>query len=98
MGEWGKKQLSQTGCPVVLVACKVHYDCMLTRTALVALGLSLDMPRRHSYLCLLHHPHFHFSSQGIRIMNSLTITTCFFQIIRILSHADLTNLTLRLHR
>ena len=26
-------------------------------------------------------------------MNSLTITTCFFQIIRILSHADLTNLT-----
>ena len=31
--------------------------------------------------------------QGIRIMNSSTITTCFFQIIRILSHADLTNLT-----
>ncbi len=38
MGEWGKKQFSRTGCPVVLVACKVHYDCMLTRTALVALG------------------------------------------------------------
>ena len=31
--------------------------------------------------------------QGKRIIISLIITTCFFQIIRILSHADLTNLT-----
>ena len=34
-----------------------------------------------------------YKVQGKRIIISLIITTCFFQIISILSHADLTNLT-----